>query len=579
MKRKLELIKSEAEETISFYAQRNKKNAEFDRMAASNWNLAVYKEGIRKTVSPAPANAIQTSVKVLGAETPKLKYTPVGPHPDDRATASKIERGLLWELKSASKRSPTKLVPDIIRSALQYAECAVYVDYLPWRLKGKVSDARMKRILRSGNFALIPHNPSSVYPRYSQLGLESVLLCKEMRASQVVQYWGDYASFLKDSITDSDPVVTMYDYVDYDQRAVWLSSPKDGKGKAAEFTIIDEQRERSFLPWAIRMTGTSLESVPELQRTPFLNTVLQANMWDDLNLMQTLVNSEVLSYASAPRYAIYGPNGDLVKVDYGDINKPMQIPPGHEVKQLAPHPIDNALLEIMDRTKANLDAATNVQILSNLNFPAGTAYATVNAVLQTAIASLQPYKVLAEMNLADIFETMLLWIDETDGEIAAYGSGKSNSGEQYTITKEDFSPNAIYIDVELNASAPTDFMQRINAGTLMYQLGYPKSRVFEDLNVADPEQVIRERYQEDFLDNEMALRMQQRQMEAQQEAQQAPNLQNMQQGPPPSPGFENVQGQGFDPNMGGTPPQLAASGLTREELNGVTSGGDPIAEI
>jgi len=574
-------ILEEAAETMKIYQSRNQKNQAMDAMANSEWNLPsqAKKEFFRKTVSAAPANALTTSVKVLGAETPKIKFTPTGPDPDDRATASAIERALGWEIKNAAKRSQTKLVPDIIRSAVQYAECAVYVDYLPDRIKN-FPEARQKQILRNGNFALVPHNPSSVYPRYSPLGLESVLLAKMMKASQVVQYWGDQASKVKTFIQDEgDADCVQYDYTDHEQRTVWVSFDLKGVGDD-DYLIMDEKRELGFIPWAIRMHGTSLETEAGLQRTPFLDTVYKAHMWEDMNLSGTLINSEVLGYAAAPRIMIIGPNGETVRVDYGDINKPLRIPAGHDAEPFPPPQIDVSLLQIHDRTKAELDAATSVQVLQNLNFPAGTAYATINAVLQTAIASLQPYKVLAEMTLADCCEIMLLWIDARDGQMTAYGTGKNEQGKQFSITKDDFSTTGLYIDVELNASAPTDFMQRINAGTLMLQLGYPLARVLEDLNVSDPEQAIAERYFEDMLREENQIISQQRQMEVQQQMQQAQmNMQNMMQGPPPSPGFSNVEGQGFDPNMGGTPPGVAASGLTREELNGVTSGGEPIAEV
>jgi len=573
-----------AEDLIGSLKHRNQQNDAIDAMdeCAWEWDMDEEPEYLRKTVSPAPSNALQTSVKVLGAETPKPKYTPIGSLPDDLETASNIERGLSWELKSAAQRSQTKLVPDVIRSAVSYAECATYVDYLPWRLKGQVSKKRMQYILRDGQFALTPFHPNNVYPVYSPLGLETVLVAKEMRASEVMDWWGDYAKGLLEVVEeDSQATVMYYDIMNWEQRLVWVTLDTHTVAQdKSEYVFLSEERERAFLPWAIRTSGTMLKERPELQRIPFLSNVYRAKLWQTLNLVQTLMTSEVLAYAAAPRALIQGPGADELTTDYGDVNKPVRTTnPALNYRELNPPTIDRALTEIFDRTKADLDAATSVQVLQNLNFPAGTAYATINAVLQTAIASLQPYKVLAEMALADIFRTMLFWIDEVDGEIVSYGTGKGDRGSQYKITKADFSTSAIYIDVELNASAPTDFLQRINAGTLLYQLGMPKARIFEDLNVLDPDQAMKERVFEDMQAEELALQSQQRQLELQQQALQQPNLQNLPQGPPAQPAFENTTGQGFDANMMGTPPQVAASGMTREELNGVTSGGEPLAEV
>jgi len=416
-------VLDQASKDIEAYRARNAKNDAMDAMANCIWNLPTEakKEFFRKTVSAAPANALTTGIKVLSAENPKIKFTPIGPDPDDRATASAIERGLLWEIKSSARRSQTKFVPDLNKSSLTYAECAVFVDYLPDRISA-FSAARQKFILRNGQFALINFHPNSVYPRYSQLGLEGVLSARQMKASQVVKYWGDKASKVSAYIQDKgeDPDVFLFDDMDYEQRTVWVSFENDINNVGDDqFKIMDEERQLGFIPWAIRMHGTSLSNDPAVQRVPFLDTVHKARLWETMNLSGTIINSEALGYAAAPRIKVSDPNGEIIKVDYGDINKKIIEYPGHKVEPFPPVPLDTALLEIHDRTKAELDDATSVQILQNLNFPAGTAYASINAVLQTATASLQPYKVLSEMTLADVCTIMLLWIDARDGQITA----------------------------------------------------------------------------------------------------------------------------------------------------------------
>lgn len=555
---------------------------QMDAYERSDWSLPTkLKEKadsgyIRKTISPAPANALNTAVKVLAAEKPNIKFTPTGPGPEDKANASKIERGLWWELRNAAKRSPTLLIPDLVRSAIKYAEVACYVEYLPWSFDtyetmGKDS-GRKQSILRQGKFIVTAYNPQNVFARYSRMGLEAVSLVQGMKGREIKDQWND---LVPDEV-DPDEDYVQVDYTDYGERAVFVFEGKNLDGDKP-ITLLHDERQIPFLPWVVRMTGSGLEMDEQYRRKPFLESVYRARLWRTLNLVQTLFTSEVISYAAAPRGIVEGPNGDIVSVDYGDPNKPIRVPPGHKYTPIPPPQIDRALTEIFDRTKADLDAATAVQVLQNLNFPAGTAYATINAVLQTAIASLEPYKVLAELAIADVCERMLLWLDYADGTIKSYGTGRDDYGEFYEIKKEDFSTDAIYIDVELNASAPTDFMQRINAGALMLQMGYPKGRVFEDLNVADPEQAILERYYEDMLNNEVGLKIQQRQMEIMQALQQPPAPAGM-QGAPAQPAFSNMSGQGFNPNQGGVSPQEGAPQFTREAMMGQDRSGLPIME-
>jgi hypothetical protein len=592
MKKSIKIIQKQAERLKHSYRKRDACNIVFDKMDNNEWSLPSELDdvpGIRKTVSPDPAAALQTAVKVIGSEKPHPKVTPPGPNQDDRDTANKIERGLSWELKSATNRSLTDIVPDIIRSAVKYGEVCVYVDYLPWRIKrGDFDEDVGDDLLSDGQFALIVQNPTTVYPKYSALGLEAVLSVQTMYASEVIDYYGENANeFAKwANEQDDDVAVSVWDWTDKNQRDVWI---KPKHGGEANFTLVDEERKMKFIPWAHGVTGTSLESSPEKQRKGFLDIIQSANLWEDMNLMGTILNSEVLSYAAAPRGVVKGPNGEQVAVDYGEMGRKIVLKPGQEYEPIDPPQIDRALAEIFDRTKAKLEGATSVQVLQNLNFPAGTAFATINAVLQTAIASLQPYKTLAERVIAKAFKIMLKWIDYANGEILAYGTGKGDSGKQYSITKSDFSVRALYIEVFLNASAPTDFLQRINAATLLWQLGMPKARIFEDLNISDPEQAIIERYLEDLTDNEMRMINERRMAELQQqmmtESQQQMMVdqsfqdQNMMQNPPPSPGFENVEGQGFNPNMMGGSPAESAPSLTRELVQGMTRSGEGIAEI
>jgi len=594
MKKKLDYIAGMVDEMVTNDIDRDKMYKEMDDYDRSIWEKPKNMEADhwRKTVSPAPESALNTAVKVLSAERPNIKFTPTGPRPEDLQNASMIERGLSWELRNASKRSPTLLVPDIVRSSIKYAETAVRVDYLPWvfdsqKTLGK-SNPRRQAILRDGNFLVTAYNARSVHSRFSPMGLEAVALVQLTTGRKIVDQWGNRARKVYEMIKDEkkDVEFVLVDLTDYEQRAVYCWEGMNLTSGGALIEIINEEREVPFIPWIIKMSGSGLEAEEEYKRKPFLEGVYRARLWKTLNLVQTLYVSEAIAYAAAPRGKKTGTNPDSVNVDYGEPGRPISVGPGQDYIELNPPQIDRALTEIYDRTKAQLDAATSVQVLQNLNFPAGTAYATINAVLQTAIASLNPYKKLAEATLAGVAEKMLLWIDHAGGSIVSYGTGREDAGKRYEVTTKDFSVDAMYIDVELNASAPTDFMERITAGLSMLQMGYPKGRVFEQLNVADPEQAIAERYFEDMLNNEVQLKLEQRKMEQQMIMQQM--MQQMMQpapqpqgGTPPGPPgmYDNVGGGGFNPAAGGVPPAEAVPEGTREVLTGHDRSGLPLTEV
>jgi len=254
-------------------------------------------------------------------------------------------------------------------------------------------------------------------------------------------------------------------------------------------------------------------------------------------------------------------------VDYDDPTQPGRLTPGAKLHDTPRNEIDRALTEIYDRNNSKMQNSTSVQVLSNPSFAAEAVYATLNAVLQTAISSLQPYKELSERSIGSLFEQMLLWVDYTDDKLfgTETKAKADNYGVHYAIRKEDFDPDNIYIDVEINASSPTDKMMKINAGAMMYQLGFDKETIFEELGVEDPERVILNRYMEDMLSNEVGAKMELRRMEiAQQNQPPAPNVPNT--GAPDFDAAGNMQG--MNPAMGGMPPAMANPDATREMMSG-----------
>ena len=115
---------------------------------------------------------------------------------------------------------------------------------------------------------------------------------------------------------------------------------------------------------------------------------------------------------------------------------------------------------------------------------------------------------------------------------------------------------------------------------MMVQAGiYSKERALDEMGVSDPETVIKEVYFGMLRDAQITnlIQMQQAQsqmslqMEAQaQQQQQQMGMEAMQQQAAGAPG-----GNGFDPNQGGLPPQMAAPGATREGVTGEDLEGNP----
>jgi len=282
---------------------------------------------------------------------------------------------------------------------------------------------------------------------------------------------------------------------------------------------------------------------------------------------------------------VTGPDGKTFEIDYGDPAKIAYVTKGYEITPIQPPTIDKALTEIYDRTKAKIDAGTQVQNLGKPNFSPGTPFASINAILQTTLSGLTPKRKLAESAMVEIYEQMLLWVDYMDDPLEGWGSGK-NVGEQLSITKEDFSVNGIYLSVELNATAPTEKQQRINNAVMLIQAGIDRNFVFKQLGIENYEERELERIREELLANEVQIAMSRRQFEEQMSQQKA--MADAQQAaqppvPPPvdgrdiEPPAEPVSGEGYNPAGGGQPAQIPAPDQTRETISGQDQAGNELA--
>jgi hypothetical protein len=225
------------------------------------------------------------------------------------------------------------------------------------------------------------------------------------------------------------------------------------------------------------------------------------------------------------------------------------------------------------------------------DFPAGTAFATLNLATQSGIKSLAPYKELAEQALADVFVQMLNWVEHSKQPVVAYGSRRDDPGEQYVLSAAMFDINQVYIDVELTADVPSDRMARINASAMAVRdLGYSRARALEQIGENDPHVVMQQAREEQLDEVELEIekrrklalgeletkRMVEQNQAAATEKKQAGKLNQLlgqsgfleavqrlrggKKGQAQPKGVTGVGGQGFNPARGGTPPAVAAPG-------------------
>ena len=567
-----------AAEMVQGDSQRDRMLAAMDNMWRGEWRLPPEMADLRwvhKVVSTDPHDSLRAGTRVLSSVEPRISVQMLGERLEGQGSGDDLERALAWLFRCASRRRRASVLRDVVLSALLYDEVVAQVVYLPHQiaaLRAFDSDTRrLEAARRYGPFAVLVRNPQQVHVRYSDWMPEAVLMKRVMSAGEALDFWGKKAGRLRRALDEKRAAemryLTLYDYMDLEVRVVWAVLQEEGgmisppiADEGADHGAIELLREEhrlGFLPWVAKVGGTTLVDDPAHQRIPLLYAVYQTDQWSTQNMIETLMASEAIAYAAAPRLKVQGPS-DAVQVDYGEPGRTAYVPPGHDLNPLDPPKLDQALAAMADRVGERIGKSTVPRVLQSGDFPGGIAYSTLNLATQSGIKSLTPYKELAEQALADILVQMLYWIDHNGEAVDSLGRGRDVRGRRFTIDPARLDVNDIFIEVELTADVPSDRMARINAGALaVRELGYSRARALEQVGESDPLVIMEEARQEELAQLELEIEKQRRLREA-----------GMPQGGVEdsekqfsTDGLSRGKGQGFNPAMGGTPPVNAAPGL------------------
>ncbi len=585
-----------AKRMIQYDKNRDAMFLQQDAMWRREWTLPEGMEDtdwIRKVVSTDGHDAVRAGTRVLSALDERIKVLPLSEEADERERVARVGKALKWHLSNAARRRRTSVRRDLVLSALRYDEICAKVVFLPHHLK-TIKDLggdtrRVKAAMRYGPFAIMVENPRSVHTRYSDLMPEAVVQVSVKPIDELIAFWGKAASDIKKALKQDESIryAVEVDYMDHGERAVFaflqassVMPPTDLLGEKAYPIIEPMKHDLQFLPWVCRTGGTTLEADAKDQRIPLLYSIY--DYWVNQSILQTILLSEVISYAAAPRIEIESMNPDAVEVDYNEPNRPIVHDTQSAVRALNPPQIDAAVATLEQFFGGAIEKATVAKILQGGQIPAGAAYATLNLATLTALGTLKPYKELAELGLSDILMQMLLWVHYSGKGVKALGTGKKDTGKVYEIRPSDVDPDNIHIIVELEPDLPVDRQQRINAAaTAVERLGMSQASALEQVGVTDPEAEIERGMREqtvnyywqksiqlDQAQTQLAMQQAQVQMQQAQMAQQ-------QQGAPMGPqGIPGVGGQQWNPAEGGMPAQVGAPGATREMQAGRTRTGE-----
>lgn len=539
----------------------------------------------RKFVSTAPADAINAAIRTFAARIPSIEIQPLDDNADEYARTEMLEEAMKWEFKRMNMVGSKSPHWKIVEYAMKYCAVAIETSYLPYLYQNTPKTGRIKEILHSRNFRWDVHDPSNVHVRESDDVLECVVNTSVKSAQQLIDMFGENAGIaqmldtinMKDAHALANTYFTLYDYTDWDARVKWIA-PNSGamyvnRDAPEGIELMRKERTISFLPW-----------VYVNNQEPLLKQMVEAGLWDNVNILRTMQFSKAVDMAAHPEYWIQTPDGTLrgVSIDNTNPNQPLVTGMGVNVQKLPPPTIDPGMAQLNSQAESEVFRTTVAQILASVEKYAGTQnFSVVNAMLNAAIAQLSLAQMAAERAETNALVQNFRWIEETEIPMVAFRENTRGEtrkrGQEIAVKKGMFDCEYLYVKVTLNPSTMSDKQSEINnAINKVERLGMSKRMAWDELGIENYEaseaQVTEERVYQAFLEAKMKEIAMRPELEAK-----AAEMQGQQQMQQQAQGAAQTQfsGQQGFPSTSGNPATMPGQG--REQLTGQAASGQPIA--
>lgn len=589
MTKDLSYYQSFADSIISEWSEKDNLFDDIEEIAEASFELpseiSEAVTGIRAVKSTDAADAVVAARKAIAGSKVNIEVIPSVPKIGDNGElAENIELALDYHLANTLRRGANNPIWDMADSSVKYGQVAFQVEYLPRKLK-KESGPRKKAALRNGDFTFVVHK-RGVYADVSSEALERVVLKQAWKLGDVVSRYGEKLCrpLIKKVVgKDGDEAyemrnanITLYDYTDYEDRVIWAVIGSDGSPTDCDLEILREAHGLPFLNWVFR-------NIPD----PLLKLLSLSGENDNYNILLSLQMYNATALSGAPRIATFTVDGEGLDVDYSNIGGTIDGKSGDRIQQLSPPMSDNSVENEIARRKSNIAQTTQIsQSLTALdNFAKGTPFSTINALRETGIAGLSDITGILRRAMEDALYIMLEWIKFDKRSLTAIRTTTidsleptKNAGAGVLVDMSELEPSDLKIFVNLEPDTMTDKQGRMNlaqlAGTVLH-LGHRK--MWELAGVDGAEQSFKDWQDEQIeiarvmglAEAEKAKPMMTLQMQMQQ-AQQAQQMQAQAQQ------AQFAAAQGVDSRFGGNPPARVNPQATREQVSGMTKGGQEV---
>lgn len=365
---------------------------------------------IKKTISPAPRNALNGMTRIMGGGEPKWHVPPELNTDAVEDLSSKLER-LASSTWTGSCRVQRKMVhKEAVLSAGMYSLVNIAVKSTK-QLQAKAAQQFQKRAENAARrtpvlFEVLPAR--ACYPEFDSLGLSGHLQFKKARAGALIAAYGTVAEEALAGKKSSE-LVDVSEWWDENNYAVWL-------GEAGEQLTLEENPYTRVPIAAVVCEGSELfQRTGQQQYQPLLYGLWKSGGWKRENLGLTVAATMVFSIG-ANMQLIYETDEleGNIDVDYSIPGGVWKIRRGDKVYPLSKNVIDPSLLTLMQKLDQIDEESTLFKQALGQPLGGNAPFSMVSLLSQSGRLPLVPYKQALDFCLGDAMQ-IAMEITREDG--------------------------------------------------------------------------------------------------------------------------------------------------------------------
>lgn len=585
--------KDHGEELYATHSSARAVHKKIDEMINMKWSGQPDVQNVKVTISPSVRNQFMGAVRILTSTDPQINVPHDKNSAQSIAMAENIEKicKAVWYHSGRLLQKPVHY--DLTNALLRYGQFHLAVtdttDLLEHYRNGmtnKATLARYERIAKYTPFLFTPIDPKTGSAQFDAYGLTAYYRQTETNYGNIRSMFGDRESYATKKATE---VVTYKEYWSLEHHFTWIDA------EDIPFIGADNNGEHGLpiIPIVVQSAeGVSFEKDPELKSQSFLYGIQKSEMWERLNLINTLNFTNLFAYAMQPAFVHEkGEQDSEIVPDFSVAGGVLHLNPGDKFGPMKREVINQDIMFSKQLLDQQIEESTMYKQALGGGDPGNAAFSTIALLSQSGRLPLIAPQRCGGAGIGQAFETMFALMKDNPTKRTYL----SEHGLEQIKTAEI--PDDLIIDVKLEADLPQDKLQMANVAAIMKQNGFVSDEWIREniLGIGQSDDMTKKIVEERFADMRIeeyftgAMRQEIELQIQQQMAQQMAQQQQMMQQPPMPQGMpQGAMPQGmptggmpqdiqFDPAMGGMPPVVGKGAIpaSRPNMKPTSANGEP----